>query len=481
MRFTLIGISLIMAGVLALALFATNAFRRESRPVGHSIALVVLRSSDRAALKRAFEDKGAPSLRALRQKGVSFLHLGAPSTWYPSTIASLLTGLHPSEHGLHPSHAHLTDEAMTLAERLKRVGFETYAAVGADSLLEDLYVLQGFRAESFEEPWRAVQAFLAFLKDLPENRPFFALVDVNLDAFGGPGSFDRVFHSLYAGLGGDRFLDKGLLAISAPAVQEVSPGKDSAVRAPWIPFILAGAPLRLGPGKLFLKPFDLCGMESLLLETALGHGFQLRDSVRTGAPVVLEWIDSAGSIPVEEVNVPPPYFYRAVRFDDRDTLYILPPFGPARLIGSDGRPVPPDSDDAVWVIERFQAWLGGRTILNDLNIPCFAGRRLDAGLARRLGAPWNRSEFAGRRLHAVEHFRMGRSFAHHGYHALAAAEFDTALILDPDFAKALLELSRIHAGINPKRARELYRTFLDRFGADPSQRAAADEAQRYLK
>jgi arylsulfatase A-like enzyme len=113
-------------------------------------------------------------------EGVVFERAFSVASWTKPAVASLLTGLYPSQHGLIASHDGradlLPDGTVTLAETLRDAGYRTGAFVENVHLQRALSALdQGF--ETYEEEVgsarQIVEAFAAWLtKDDP--RPTFA-------------------------------------------------------------------------------------------------------------------------------------------------------------------------------------------------------------------------------------------------------------------------------------------------------------------
>jgi hypothetical protein len=66
-----------------------------------------------------------PGLAALAQRGTSFTHQRATSTWPAAAVASMLTGLLPAEHGIDGDGARLVDGVKTVAEAASEAGIAT--------------------------------------------------------------------------------------------------------------------------------------------------------------------------------------------------------------------------------------------------------------------------------------------------------------------------------------------------------------------
>ena len=133
----------------------------------------------------------APRIAQLVAGGVRFPHAYSVAPLTLPAHASILTGLVPPRHGLRDNgHAALPGEADTLAERLGGQGFETAAFVSALVLDRGFALDQGFErydqpalrtrtndASSVERDAEATTgAFLAWLEERDDERPFFAWV-----------------------------------------------------------------------------------------------------------------------------------------------------------------------------------------------------------------------------------------------------------------------------------------------------------------
>ncbi|MEL6349411.1 MAG: sulfatase-like hydrolase/transferase [Myxococcota bacterium] len=73
-----------------------------------------------------------PNLDALAARGTRFARAFAPVPLTIPSHSTMFTGLLPPRHGVHTNgDARLSDDAVTLAERLQAAGWQTHAAVGA--------------------------------------------------------------------------------------------------------------------------------------------------------------------------------------------------------------------------------------------------------------------------------------------------------------------------------------------------------------
>jgi arylsulfatase A-like enzyme len=133
-----------------------------------------------------------PAFDRLAAEGVRFTSVSSQAPWTKPSIATLFTGLYPSQHGvvghpqLHskagaePSSEVLAPEHVTLAEALSAAGWRTAAFVSNPWLRASFGFAQGFDAwnESFaadDTPGTVVtRAGLAWLREVPnDGRPYF--------------------------------------------------------------------------------------------------------------------------------------------------------------------------------------------------------------------------------------------------------------------------------------------------------------------
>ncbi len=154
----------------------------------------------------------SPNLDALARDSVVFRHAISASTWTKPAVASLFTGLYPSEHGIlgmprspkraeRMEHQILPPTQPTLAERFRAGGYATIAAVHQPNLTEQGGFSRGF--DVYERPhetddFALLARFLQEIDQAPTDRPLFGylhLLDVHwpyaerlpslpIDAFG---------------------------------------------------------------------------------------------------------------------------------------------------------------------------------------------------------------------------------------------------------------------------------------------------------
>jgi arylsulfatase A-like enzyme len=87
-----------------------------------------------------------PRLDRLASKATVFERAYTHSPWTKPSVASILTGLEPKEHGVHQWEDELPAEVETLAESFRRAGYETAGMVSHVLLVEEEGFAQGFEA-----------------------------------------------------------------------------------------------------------------------------------------------------------------------------------------------------------------------------------------------------------------------------------------------------------------------------------------------
>ncbi len=128
---------------------AIEAPKRVERP-----ALIVLISLDTVRADHlgvyGYPRATSPHLDALARDGVVFEDVSATSPWTLPSHATMMTGLFPARHGVVANDTRLSRRTETLAERLARSGYETYAVVNTPWLQRDVFgFMRGFEQTLF--------------------------------------------------------------------------------------------------------------------------------------------------------------------------------------------------------------------------------------------------------------------------------------------------------------------------------------------
>ena len=90
----------------------------------------------------------SPAIDSLARDAIRFEHAYATAPWTMPSVASILTGLYPSEHGVQHGFRKLALSHLTLPERLKARGYRTAAVVSHQLVGERFQFDQGFDAFS---------------------------------------------------------------------------------------------------------------------------------------------------------------------------------------------------------------------------------------------------------------------------------------------------------------------------------------------
>lgn len=85
-----------------------------------------------------------PWAQRLADEGILFENAFCDTTWTIPSVASVMTGQYPFEHGLRTPHGRLGDDEHTLAELLRERGYETGAVVGSFPVDRRYGFAQGF-------------------------------------------------------------------------------------------------------------------------------------------------------------------------------------------------------------------------------------------------------------------------------------------------------------------------------------------------
>lgn len=467
MRFSLLSMMVIMICILVAGVVTVKLYKSEEEEKGLDIVLIVLRDRDGGLDKRFLRNRG-PLEKKTSSTSITFLRCIAPSSWYPAAAASLLTGLYPSEHGLTTGHAYLSRDVATLAERMQATGYQTLAVVDEMSLLRHTNVLQGFDGIIEESGWIAVEDALDFACDHPGSPSVFELIEIDSARFRSSAKVEKFVEKIVGFLERKKFFEKGILAICAPGGE---PGEYLAV---------AGGPLAALPGKVMLKPSSLIDLNTVLRDLVRGEGFTMSDSDRCGRALVMETSRFPSGDSDDHENGPLGQMTRTVWFDDLAMHVRMKPDGTIEFLDENDNQIEPAVNDRHLAMTRLEKFAVELRPVRDVNIRTEAGPRLKPELAEELSGPWLRSEFEGRNLHAVEHFRIGEALLRDGRPVEAAEEFAAACTMDTEFPEALLLLARATAHADREKAVGHYREYIDRFGFDGGEEAGVKEAREFL-
>lgn len=130
----------------------------------------------------AGSDRGTPNMDRLAREGVLFSNAISQSSWTRPAVASLMTGLYPSQHRLvdRPGNvrkglasvAGLDHATTTLAELLAAAGYETAAFLGGNANLKPMFGLtRGFARSHWRPTTDGALLFEDFERWLREESP----------------------------------------------------------------------------------------------------------------------------------------------------------------------------------------------------------------------------------------------------------------------------------------------------------------------
>lgn len=144
-RAGLLAISLVLSACGAepseTASSAAQDTNTQQRP---SILLVTLDTTRADALGLETDKVHTPALNALAERGQVFSQAYATAPMTLPAHTSILTGLYPTEHGIHENGRRFADSERLLASKLKPLGYKTAAFVSAFPLAAEFGLSSGF-------------------------------------------------------------------------------------------------------------------------------------------------------------------------------------------------------------------------------------------------------------------------------------------------------------------------------------------------
>jgi arylsulfatase A-like enzyme len=151
----------------------------DPRPNVLLVSIDTLRADHLAAY--GYERETAPSLTRFAREGARFANSYAQASSTVPTHASLFTGRYPFQHGSYHVGLPVRDEELTLAERLRRLGYRTFGGASSVRFRGKAGFDQGFEVfERFDELAKNERSealtdrFLEWLQAVDE--PWFAFV-----------------------------------------------------------------------------------------------------------------------------------------------------------------------------------------------------------------------------------------------------------------------------------------------------------------
>ncbi|MBT3219743.1 MAG: sulfatase [Proteobacteria bacterium] len=229
---TLSGERSLMKGVFAFLLLCACGSGPEPNPVANTpndqppaldspnVLLVVWDTvrADRLG-PYGYDRETSPYLSRLAQKSVVYQRAVSPAVWTLPAHSSLFTGKMVTEHGVNGDYQRLDDEHQTISEVLAEVGYDTYAFSANPFVTKETGLLQGFAQvhHPWDDEWAdktkevirkhiidgdingkkalskrkggkhwayqesapvANEAFLGWLDERGEDKPFFAFINL---------------------------------------------------------------------------------------------------------------------------------------------------------------------------------------------------------------------------------------------------------------------------------------------------------------
>jgi len=118
----------------------------------------------------------APELDRFAEDATLFLDSQAQSSWTRASVASIFTGLSPQEHGANEDDEGLATEAVTVAEIMRKGGFQTAGFTANGNAAQGAGFRQGFQTWKHLGRSRSetlLDEALDWLRDRDEDKPFF--------------------------------------------------------------------------------------------------------------------------------------------------------------------------------------------------------------------------------------------------------------------------------------------------------------------
>jgi len=448
---------------------------------GRDVVLVMINGCAEPELDGYLLQADHPILNELRGDGIAFDECAAPSPWYPSAAASLMTGLNPAEHGLTAVHAHLSLRAQTLTETFFDRGYWTCAFVERHSLLACTGVLQGVQRVIQNSGPELVERAVSYVGKHLGERPLLALLEVDAESCGGKEGVCAQLDRIVGGLERDRFFDEGgALLVCAPG-GPLPESEEAFAKSPLREYaVIRCDDLDGAPPESVAKPTSLANLHAILTHIAWEGAFREKELFDENRMAVTEMALRLSHECGGRRDHRIPRFSRIVRFDDSPFRSFVSAAGEIEFQDDRFQPARVDNVRELLVRQKLESYLQGLEEVEDVNVSRAAGVKLSSDLAAGLGSDWSGSELRLRPLHAVEHFRMGRAFENAGFDALAVGEYRAALAIDRDFSLALFRIAEACAALDSKSAVPYYQAYLRRFGDLPGEESLARRAQEYL-
>ena len=172
--------------LILLAMTILSCSREQPTPVAKveaprpSILLVTLDTTRADSMGFESNEVATPALDALAARGTRFSQAWTTAPMTLPSHTSMLTGLYPSQHGIHENSRFLDEDRTVLAERLGRAGYSTAAFISGYPLKRQFGLARGFdhydddlgkgNAERIAGP--TTERALSYLETLPGGPVF---------------------------------------------------------------------------------------------------------------------------------------------------------------------------------------------------------------------------------------------------------------------------------------------------------------------
>ncbi len=178
---------ILLAGAVAvLAALGWAALGRKPQTRPNVIIIVVDTMRRDHVGAYGYARSATPTIDALASENVLFANAWANANWTKPSVASLLTGLYVSQHGVKyvvtstegqpPTTQRLPDDVTTLPEMLQAAGYNTLGVVENVHISRKLGFAQGFDVWD-ESPYGATNVSNSFMYHFKDMKPpFFAYV-----------------------------------------------------------------------------------------------------------------------------------------------------------------------------------------------------------------------------------------------------------------------------------------------------------------
>jgi arylsulfatase A-like enzyme len=196
---------IIIFALLILLLLITGIYYWWNLSIGQSPKGIILISLDTLRADHlgcyGYNRDTSPSIDNFAKEGVLFEHAVVQAQWTLPSHMSIMTSLYPSSHGVKQTGERLADEHVTLAELLKKEGFQTAAFVDGGYMDGSFGFDQGFDIYDSSQGGGVEMILPKVKKWLDKNNtaPFFLFIhcfDIH-NPYDPPPPYDSMFHDFH--------------------------------------------------------------------------------------------------------------------------------------------------------------------------------------------------------------------------------------------------------------------------------------------